>query len=215
VNSGANGSAVTAVANAGYQFINWSDAGTANPRTDTDVLANITITANFAVILGTGSVVTSGGGGGGGGGGNFYNPYTIIINGGARQTASANVTLALTSLAGIDQMWISNDLSFATSTGTGWIPFQPSYPWTFPFGSGDQTVYAEFGNASTSTPAGNAEASIIVGAATGDGGATFGTLHAAQVQLLNLLIAELKSILQQAQAQGVILPPGAAEFLNE
>ncbi len=48
VNSGANGSAVTAVPNAGYHFVNWSDASTANPRTDTNVTANVSVTANFA-----------------------------------------------------------------------------------------------------------------------------------------------------------------------
>lgn len=48
VNSGANGTAVTAVPNAGYHFVNWSDASTSNPRTDTNVTANLSVTANFA-----------------------------------------------------------------------------------------------------------------------------------------------------------------------
>jgi hypothetical protein len=43
-----NGTAVTANANTGYHFVNWSDASTANPRTDSNVTANITVTANFA-----------------------------------------------------------------------------------------------------------------------------------------------------------------------
>ena len=34
---------------AGYHFVNWSDASTANPRTDTNVTANVTVTANFAI----------------------------------------------------------------------------------------------------------------------------------------------------------------------
>ena len=49
VNSGANGSAVTAVAAAHYHFVNWSDGSTANPRTDTSVAANKSVTANFAI----------------------------------------------------------------------------------------------------------------------------------------------------------------------
>src|SRR5439155_382171 len=49
VNHGANGTAVTAVANTGYHFVNWSDLSTANPRTDTNVTANISVTANFAI----------------------------------------------------------------------------------------------------------------------------------------------------------------------
>jgi|GEM_PF-1833182 hypothetical protein len=60
VNQGASGSAVTAVANSGFHFVNWSDSSTANPRTDTNVQANISVSANFS------SNPSSGGGGGGG-----------------------------------------------------------------------------------------------------------------------------------------------------
>ena len=49
VTSGGSGTAVTAVPAAGYHFLNWSDSSTANPRTDTAVTANITVTANFAI----------------------------------------------------------------------------------------------------------------------------------------------------------------------
>jgi cysteine-rich repeat protein len=48
VNDGANGTAVTPVPADGYHFVNWSDGSTANPRTDTNVTADITVTANFA-----------------------------------------------------------------------------------------------------------------------------------------------------------------------
>lgn len=61
VADGANGSAVTAVPNPGYTFTQWSDASTANPRTDTNVLGDISVTASFTAIP-----VSSGGGGGGG-----------------------------------------------------------------------------------------------------------------------------------------------------
>lgn len=49
VNQGANGTAVTAVSASGYHFVNWSDNSTSNPRTDTNVQANISVTANFAI----------------------------------------------------------------------------------------------------------------------------------------------------------------------
>ena len=49
VNHGASGSAVTALADPGYHFVNWSDASTANPRTDTNVINNLSVTANFAI----------------------------------------------------------------------------------------------------------------------------------------------------------------------
>ncbi len=50
VNHGANGTPVTAVADSGYHFVNWSpDNSTQNPRTDTNVMANVNVTANFAL----------------------------------------------------------------------------------------------------------------------------------------------------------------------
>lgn len=48
---GGSTSAVTAVPNATYDFVDWSDGVTDNPRTDTNVQANITVTANFALKL--------------------------------------------------------------------------------------------------------------------------------------------------------------------
>ncbi len=49
VDYGADGSAVEAVANGGYHFVQWSDASTQNPRTDTNVTGAITVTASFAI----------------------------------------------------------------------------------------------------------------------------------------------------------------------
>ena len=49
VNHGATGSAITAAPDPGYHFVNWSDGGTANPRTDTNVINNLSVTANFAI----------------------------------------------------------------------------------------------------------------------------------------------------------------------
>jgi uncharacterized delta-60 repeat protein len=46
---GANGTAVTAVPATDYSFVNWSDGSTANPRTDTNVTADLSVTANFAI----------------------------------------------------------------------------------------------------------------------------------------------------------------------
>ena len=48
VNYGASGSAVSAVPNTGYYFVNWSDSSTNNPRTDVNVTNNISVMANFA-----------------------------------------------------------------------------------------------------------------------------------------------------------------------
>jgi uncharacterized repeat protein (TIGR02543 family) len=49
VNYGEDGTPVTAVPDTGYHFVNWSDGSTANPRTDTDVIADVDVTANFAI----------------------------------------------------------------------------------------------------------------------------------------------------------------------
>ena len=51
VNDGSSGTQVTAVPNAGYHFVNWSDGSTQNPRTDTNVISNKSVTANFALTL--------------------------------------------------------------------------------------------------------------------------------------------------------------------
>ncbi len=48
VNSGANGSAVTAIPNSGYHFVGWSDGVTTATRMESNVTGNITVTANFA-----------------------------------------------------------------------------------------------------------------------------------------------------------------------
>lgn len=48
VKHGEDGSEVTAVPDEGYHFVKWSDGITDNPRTDTNVTENITVTAEFA-----------------------------------------------------------------------------------------------------------------------------------------------------------------------
>jgi hypothetical protein len=62
VDHGASGTTVTAIADTGYHFVDWSDGVTTETRTDTNVTANINATANFAIdtytISGT---VTAGG----------------------------------------------------------------------------------------------------------------------------------------------------------
>lgn len=47
VESGGDGVAVYAAADSGFTFSQWSDASTDNPRTDTSVSGNISVTASF------------------------------------------------------------------------------------------------------------------------------------------------------------------------
>jgi len=62
VNCGGNGSAVTAVPNSCYHFVNWNDSSISNPRTDTNIQANASYLANFAVN--TSTITYSSGGNG-------------------------------------------------------------------------------------------------------------------------------------------------------
>ncbi len=55
VNDGNDGTPVTAVPDPGYRFTQWSDASTANPRTDTGVTANLSVTASFVTLANPGS----------------------------------------------------------------------------------------------------------------------------------------------------------------
>jgi hypothetical protein len=48
VAEGASGSPVTAVPDSGYRFTQWNDGSSANPRTDSNVTADLSFTANFA-----------------------------------------------------------------------------------------------------------------------------------------------------------------------
>jgi YD repeat-containing protein len=49
VNYGEDGTPVTTVPDTGYHFVDWSDGSTDNPRTDTNVTADVDVTANFAL----------------------------------------------------------------------------------------------------------------------------------------------------------------------
>ncbi|MHB8136020.1 MAG: InlB B-repeat-containing protein, partial [Anaerolineaceae bacterium] len=49
VNYGASGTEVTAVPNTGYHFVSWSDGVLTAARTDTNVMANLSVTASFAI----------------------------------------------------------------------------------------------------------------------------------------------------------------------
>ena len=69
VDYNAGGTAVTAVPNTGYHFVNWSDASITNPRTDTNVTANISVTASFAI-----------------------NTYTLTYAAGANGSVTGNTT---------------------------------------------------------------------------------------------------------------------------
>jgi|GEM_PF-592061 len=57
VAAGGSTTEVTAVADAGYHFVDWNDGRTDNPRHDTEVNGEITVAANFAIDEPVGSVI--------------------------------------------------------------------------------------------------------------------------------------------------------------
>lgn len=61
VDHGSDGTSVEAVPDTGYHFVQWSDASTANPRTDTNVQADVTVEAEFAINSYTVTFVDDGG----------------------------------------------------------------------------------------------------------------------------------------------------------
>ncbi len=79
VNYGQAGQPVTAVADTGYHFVQWSDGSTQNPRQDTNITAAFTVTASFAIntyAIG----VTSSGNGAVGGDGIYSHGTTVTLS---------------------------------------------------------------------------------------------------------------------------------------
>ncbi len=111
------GSAITAVANSGYVFSQWSDGSTANPRADTNVLNNLAVTAIFSAIN------TAGGG--------FVPPSMPKV---VLPPTFLNNSLNF-SVDNVYQMAISDNLDFV---GVSWEPYNESYKMT------EKTLYVKF-----------------------------------------------------------------------
>ncbi|MFA5764476.1 MAG: immunoglobulin-like domain-containing protein, partial [archaeon] len=100
--SGTDGTAVTAVANVGFHFVDWSDASVANPRTDTAVAGDITVTANFAVDVVLPVSVT----------GVTVNPTTLNLLVG--NTANLTATVLPINASNLNIVWNTSDALVAT-----------------------------------------------------------------------------------------------------
>jgi uncharacterized repeat protein (TIGR02543 family) len=146
VNSGASGTAVTAVAANGYHFVNWSDASTANPRTDTNVTANITVTASFAINTYTVTFNANGG--------NGVTPTSESATFGQLVTAPS-VMPTRTGYA------LSGWNTAANGTGTAWTFASTTMT------AGDMTLYAQWNVAPTviSTVPANAAIGVAINSA--------------------------------------------------
>ncbi len=118
------GTAVTAIPNSGYGFVNWSDGSTANPRTDANVTADINVTANF-----------------------LKTPVFsyFAINNGAATTKSLWVTLNNTASESPTQYMASESASF---TGASWQAYSTFPAFRLSAGTGGtKTVYFKARNA--------------------------------------------------------------------
>ncbi len=138
VAAGADGSAVTAVPDTGYQFTAWSDTVTANPRQDSAVSSDLNVTANFSLISYTVEFKDFDG----------TALKTETVNHGAAATAPADPTRAGYTFSG----W--NPAVFSSITADQTITAQynvNSYTLTFNSngGSGIAPINANFGSAVT------------------------------------------------------------------
>jgi len=116
VNHGGNGAQVTALPNTGYHFIQWSDGSTANPRTDTNVTANIAVTAQFALNQYS---VTATAGTGGSLDGSTPSPQTVSYGSSANFTFNAATGYHVASVSGdCGTAFAADDNSVTTYTYT-------------------------------------------------------------------------------------------------
>lgn len=117
VNYGSDGSGVTAVANSGYTFSQWSDGTTNNPRTDTSISENISVSAVFTANP------SSGGG--------FTPPSTpkVVIS---PSFSDGSVNSSVTN---VYQMAVSDNEDFS---GVSWEDYNESYK------TSNKTLYIKF-----------------------------------------------------------------------
>jgi uncharacterized repeat protein (TIGR02543 family) len=106
VDHGADGTAVSAVPNTGYHFVSWSDGVLTATRTDTNVQADVSVSATFAANL---VVVSQVYGGGGNAGATFTNDFIELYNRGTDPVDLTGWTVQYASAAG--STWSTTALS--------------------------------------------------------------------------------------------------------
>ena len=197
VNCGASGSPVTAVANTGYHFVNWSDGVATASRTDTNVTYSISVTANFVIntytltyAAGTNGTVTGAtnqtvnyGASG--------SPVTAVPNTGyhfinwsdglsANPRTDINVTGSISVTANFVLSTVAN---FAAAPTNGYAPLAVTFTnlstglgltnWLWSFGDGTTLTYLTGTNTiHTYTSAGNYTVSLVVSGQSGVGSIT-------------------------------------------
>lgn len=143
---------------------------------------------------GSGSGNNQGGSGSGGGGGILiYSKFnaedaSVVINGGAAETASTDVTLTLTA-KGATLMSISNRPDFKDAI---WENFATSKAWKLMSGEGTKTVYAKFKNSSSNESSWYSNTIVLVVAGQNEGDANGKVLGATTVKLTSGSIIQCK-----------------------
>jgi uncharacterized repeat protein (TIGR02543 family) len=136
-----SGTAVTALANTGYHFVNWSDSSTANPRTDSTVTADLSFTANFAINTYTDWAISNsvtGGPNGDSDNDGIRNlvEYALALNPGASDGSAGTLTSHLLSFNKRAEAVANGDVTYTIETSTnlqdsvtsgdgGWAPVTP------------------------------------------------------------------------------------------
>jgi formylglycine-generating enzyme required for sulfatase activity len=123
VNCGDSGSAVEAVPDLDYLFVQWSDGRTDNPRTDENVAADVDVTAIFGVE----PVITS-----------------FLINDGDDSTSNPVVALNNICLLDPTDYMASEDPDFS---GASWLPYDSAPSFSLTAALGTATVYFKVRNA--------------------------------------------------------------------
>jgi hypothetical protein len=111
VSADGSGTAVTAVANTGYAFANWSDDVTTASRTDSNVQANLSVTANFSAVV-SGNCPTPGS--------NVQIVETGVQGATFPQTTYSNLTPS--SLQAFKFVYTGQSIGVASSTATSTTP---------------------------------------------------------------------------------------------
>ena len=113
VDHGGNGTAVTAVANPGYHFVDWSDGVTTATRTDTNIMADISVTAHFAETSTSRSIPLVVG----------WNLVSFDLH-----LANSEISTVLSDISGHYDLVYAYDSTGAHATSGNWMKYDPTGP---------------------------------------------------------------------------------------
>ena len=127
VDYGGGAAAVTASPAAGYDFVSWSDGSTANPRTDTNVVADKAVSASFALITYTLPTTTKLAGSS-----SAKLKRTYRLTGTVSPAGPGKVTITMTRLVG-KKYKSAGSVKSSVSGGTFACSFKPKYKGSWQF----------------------------------------------------------------------------------